>query len=53
MFVANIHQLHLMPETVLGVLIIGKDEIQDSNGIDTFKFKIPDSFLTLILYRKR
>ena len=52
MLVIYIHQLHLVTETVFGIFIIGKDEIQNPDCIDPFKFKIPNSFLTLILDRK-
>ena len=41
-----------MTKAVFGIFVIGKDEIQDSDCVDAFKFKIPDPFLTLILDRK-
>ena len=52
MLVVNIHQLHFVPKTVLGVFIVGEDKIQDSNRIDTFEPEIPKAFLPLILYRE-
>ena len=52
MLIINIHQLHLMPKTVLGIFVVGEDEIQDTYRIDTFESEIPDTFLPLILDRK-
>ena len=52
MLVLYIHQLHLVPKTVLGVFVVGEDEIQDSNRIDTFEPEIPNTFLSLTLDRE-
>ena len=52
MLVIYIHQLHFVAKAVLGIFVIGKDKIQYSDCIDSFKFKIPYSFLPLILNRE-
>ena len=52
MLVVDIHQLHFMPQAVLGIFMVGEHKVKDSNSIDSFKIKIPNAFLALILNRK-
>lgn len=41
-----------MPETVLGVFIIGEHEVQNADRIDILQAEVPNALLALVLYRK-
>ena len=53
MLVINIHKFHFMPKAVLRILIIRKDKIEDSDRVDSFEVKVPNSLLPLVLNSKR
>ena len=46
--VLHVHQLHLMVHAVIGILVVGEDNVEDAYGIDALELKVPVTALCLL-----
>ena len=49
MLVVHVHQLHLMVQTVVGILMVGEHEVENAHGVDCLQLEVPLSLYTLAL----